>query len=220
MSYLYTPIRKSVFTLTIWFTWILSSLVGWSILFGSIIWIFYYFENIFVFPMFFIGSAIVGVVQWVNIRTIFSWSKLWIITSFIGIPLGFIYVVLLVTIIGPIGLGVGVIADSIFGVVGGIIATAVTVSISFIIITHYNGILIKRITKKINPEKLHIFEQIVIIKDAASTAIILNAIFFLLDVFVGIFIGGFTFAILTGFGANEIGVPMIGSKKEEVKSVA
>ncbi len=209
MSHYFIPKQKSLFTFLLWTRWIILSLIGWGTLFGSVILIFFYTDNLYIFPMFFVGLIVIGCLQWINIRGLFSWSNLWIRATLIGIPLGIIYVIILAAIIGPAGLGIGLIIDNFFGVMPGIVSTAVTVSLCFVIVTHYNGKLTKRITERVSGKRLLILEQVVIIKDATSTAIILSAIFILANVIVGIIVGGLTFALLTGFGVKEIGVPMI-----------
>ena len=204
MLFLSKYATKSPFDYPTWIFWIASTSIIWSLLFESI-W-HSFISNIFLFVVFLLGSIFLGVAQWLIIRNISSFSKGWILTYTISIPLGLIILTIYVLILASVGISSGLIGLSLFGLLWGISFGVIGVALSFALLFYLNNFLTIRISNKIAIEHVMMFDQIVLIKDATTGALIVSFIAKITNFDVGVMIGGIILALFTGFGIKDVGV--------------
>lgn len=204
MTYLSNVNHESSFGFILWLKWMLFSLIGWTALILSIM---NFKEYILIFGGIFASSIFIGLIQWMNIRQVFPWAKLWLIVSIMMIPLGLTYAASLGTLIFAVGIAGGILGKELMGVVGGIFLPAISIAIAYVTYMFLTGIIVKKVSVKVEGRHLILLEQIVVIGFAVTIAVTLNVLVGLFDTGAGIFAGGVFFGLITGYGVNEIGLP-------------
>ena len=211
MTYLSNVKRESSFGYFLWLKWLLVSLIGWAGLLFSIL---YLKEYILIFGGIFASSIFIALVQWINIRSVYTWAASWFKVSILMIPLGLAYAVTLGALVLTVGLGGAFVGKEILGVVGSIFFPAISIATVYVLYMYITSKIVRRLVARVEGSRVILLEQIVVIGFAVTIALTVNALINLFDTGTGVLAGGMIFGLVTGWGSNEIGLPTRWAKME------
>ncbi len=211
MTYLSNVKRESSFGFLLWLKWLVVSLVGWAALLYSIL---YLEEYILIVGGIIISSIFIGLTQWFNIRHAFTWAKSWIIVNILMVPLGLTYAASLGALVLGVGLAGGVLGKEWLGVVGSIFLPAISIAIAYVLYMFITSKIVRRLVERVEGNRVTLLEQIIVIGFSVTIALTVNVLISLFDSGAGILSGGVVFAVITGWGVNEIGQPTRWAKME------
>ncbi len=211
MSYLSNVKRETSFSLSLWLKWLIVSLIGWTTLLLSIL---YLEEYIFIAGGILASSIFIGLIQWVNIRNVFDWAKTWIMVSILMVPIGLAYATTLGALVLAVGIAGGLLGKELMGVVGSIFLPAISIAIVYVLYMFITGKIVRRLVARVQGTQVVLLEQIVVVGFAVTIALTINVLVSLFDSGAGILFGGVIFGLITGYGTNEIGLPTRWAKME------